>query len=214
MSTTSTTSRAARVARGLGIAVSSVVIAAFSHVAAGGAAPGVLGAVLALVFAALVSIALAGRRLSAPRAVVAVTLSQVVFHVLFSLGAAIPTAHGHDVSMLGMVMSGGTTSTLPALSSPGATSALAAEGARMWAGHTVAAALTVVLLFQGERGFFAVLRVATERLAVLVRAAEAVRPRPAAVPRRAAVAAAESRILRPLEVFLSARPHRGPPRVL
>ncbi len=136
-------SRGARVARGLGAAVSAVVIAALSHVAGGGAAPGLLGTALALAFAVLVCIALAGRRLTAGRTTVAVTLSQFVFHVLFSLGAALPTAHGHDVSMLGMVMTGGHAATLPALGTAHVDSGLEAAGAIMWAGrgdHPLAAA--------------------------------------------------------------------------
>jgi hypothetical protein len=203
--------RGARVARGMTVAVIAVVTAAFSHVAAGGAAPGSLGTGLALAFAVLVSIALAGRRLSASRLAAAVVLSQAVFHVLFSLGAAIPSANGHAVSMLGMVMSGGTESRLPALGSPGAASALELDGARMWLGHAVAAVATIVVLLHGERSLLALVRIGSERLAVLVSAVFALPGGQAALRHQRVRVVADRRGIPPLEVLLSARPHRGPP---
>jgi TRAP-type mannitol/chloroaromatic compound transport system permease small subunit len=206
-------SRGARVVRGLGAAVSAVVIAALSHVAGGGAAPGLLGSALALAFAVLVCIALAGRRFSPARTTVAVTLSQFVFHVLFSLGAAIPTAHGHDVSMLGMVMTGGNAATLPALGTAHVDAGIEAAGAIMWAGHAMAAVATILLLLHGERGLFSVIRIATERLRVIVGFVCAVARSASVSPHRVARALAEPGGLRPLDVLVSCQSHRGPPRV-
>ncbi|AMM19150.1 hypothetical protein AX769_02145 [Frondihabitans sp. PAMC 28766] len=204
-------SRRARALRGLGVAVISVVTAALSHVIAGGAAPGGLGTGLALVFAILACTALAGRRLSTPRLIIAVALSQLVFHVLFSLGAAIPEAHGHSVTMLGMVMSGGNTAHLPALTTPRGVSALEVAGARMWLGHAVAAVATIVLLLHGERALAVLLRVAAERLAVLVSVVAAL-PSALALPRgRRLLALGDRRGVPSLDVLLSTRPHRGPP---
>lgn len=203
--------RGARVLRGAVVAIIAVVTAAFSHVAAGGAAPGALGTGLALVFAVLVCIALAGRRLSAPRLGIAVALSQIVFHTLFSLGAAIPSAHGQTVGMLGMVMTGGTEAHLPPLGSPGASAAFELEGARMWLGHAVAALATIVILLHGERALRALVRVATERLAVLVSVVAALPGSPAPLRHHRVRVVADRRGIQPLDVLLSARPHRGPP---
>lgn len=203
------TSRGLRVLRGLVVATLSVTIAAFSHVAGGGLTPGVLGTVLALAFAVLISIALSGRALSLPPLAAAVVASQVVFHLLFSLGAALPaSARGVHVGMLGMVMSGGSTATLPDLGSSTVSAVEGLADARMWIGHLAAAVVTIMLLLHGERALVTVVRLAVGRLAVFVRVVVA----PPALARHRVLAALGDRSgLRSLDVLLATRPHRGPP---
>lgn len=204
------TSRGLRVVRGLVVATLSVTIAAFSHVAGGGMEPGVLGTVLALAFAILASIALSARAVSVVPLAISVGLSQVVFHLLFSLGADLPaSAAGTHVGMLGMVMSGGATATLPDL---GGSTVHAMEGmsdARMWAGHLAAAVLTTLLLLHGERALLTVVRLAVARLAVVVRVLVAAPP--VLAHSVAAAVGDRSGIRCPLDVLLASRPHRGPP---
>jgi hypothetical protein len=211
-------SRGARVGRGGAIAGISVVIAAFSHVAGGGSNPGVLGVVLAMTFAVLSCIALAGRALSVGRLTLSVALSQFVFHLLFNLGADLPVgaaSHG-SVGMLGMVMSGGATQTLPSVGPGAAASVGGMDGmsdARMWLGHAVAAALTIAVLLHGERAALTLGRLAGARLA---RTVDVVGALPAALPvarHRVALVLADRRGVRLLEVLLAARPRRGPPVV-
>ena len=201
------------------MAASSVLIAALSHVAGGGANPGGLGVVLGLVFAFLASTALAGRRLSGPRLSIAVACSQFVFHVLFSLGAALPgqvvsaaaAGSGEAGSMLGMVMSGGHRATLPTFggASPAAMGVL--DASSMWAGHAVAAALTIALLLHGDRAFRTLVRLARERLIPLVTASREVVDTAGRMRGAAARVVADRSGVPPLEALLVARPHRGPP---
>lgn len=208
--------RAGRVLRGALIASSSVVIAAVSHLAGGGSDPGVLGTVLALTFAVLVCIALAGRQLSLLRLSIAVAVSQFVFHVLFSLGSELPPGAPGSTSMFGMVMSGGAhTLTLPAGAGGSTLAAIDATGdVRMWAGHAVAAVLTIVLLRHGGAALVVVRRLATGRL-VLPAVVTRVLPASLRAGRRAvALAIADRRGVRPTSVLLATRPHRGPPSLV
>ncbi|BDZ48139.1 hypothetical protein GCM10025867_03800 [Frondihabitans sucicola] len=206
-------SRGVRVVRGLLVACLSVLVAAFSHVAGGGVAPGALGTTLALTFAILACIALSSRALSPVRLSISVALSQFVFHVLFSLGADLPAGaadHG-SVGMLGMVMSGGHTQVLPDFGTPSGISAPAVSDARMWLGHACAALVTVALLLHGERAALTLVRLGGARLARLVVVVEAL-PASLGVARHGVITAVgDLRGLRPLEVLLVSRPHRGPP---
>ena len=79
-------SRWARLSRGMLASGVAIFVAALFHVAGGGAAPGPLALGLSMAFATLASVALTARRLSLWRLVIAVGLSQFLFHVLFSLG--------------------------------------------------------------------------------------------------------------------------------
>lgn len=209
-------SRGVRVVRGLAVAVLSVVVAAFSHVAGGGMAPGVLGTTLALTFAVLVSVALAGRTLSTPRLVVSVVLSQVVFHVLFSLGAtpSVAASGSEPVGMLGMVMSGGAHSVLPDVATVSGGHSMGMDDSRMWLGHAVAALVTVLILRHGERSFWSLVRLASARLVRLVVVVLALPSALRPGRRLLRLVLADRRGLRaPTDVLLASRPRRGPPRV-
>ncbi|GAA4678941.1 hypothetical protein GCM10025780_24900 [Frondihabitans cladoniiphilus] len=194
-----------------------MLIAALSHLAGGGSNPGVLGVVLSLAFAFLASAALAGRRLSTLRLSIAVGLSQFVFHVLFSLGAALPRvsaspAGAGSPSMLGMVMSGGRRTTLPTLTGGSPIDTMAGmSDASMWAGHALAAVVTIALLLHGGRSFTTLVRLARERLRLVV--AVVLDLPEAAAERRHVVmrVLADRRGVRPTSILLTARPHRGPP---
>ena len=153
--------RATRVLRGAVAAGFAVFVAAFSHVAVGGTAPGVVGLALGFAFAVLVCVALAGRSLSVLRLSIAVGLSQLVFHLIFSLGA--PT----DVTA---VMSGHHSSMVTFTSSSTMGGAVMQGCDWMWAGHAVAAILTVFALTRGERvirGLFQTARIRLRRLVAL-----------------------------------------------
>ncbi|MCU1526390.1 MAG: hypothetical protein JWP75_153 [Frondihabitans sp.] len=201
--------------RGGAVAGISVAIAAVSHVAGGGATPGVLGVVIALTMAVLASIVLAGRALSLPRLSISVVISQVVFHIVFSLGANLPTpaTGSQPVGMLGMVMSGGHTVGLPDLSSPRAAAALEMSSAQMWLGHAVAAVLTIIVLRYGERSFWRLVQLASARLARVVVVTDVLPAAPRVSRHRILAALADRGGLRPLDVLHSPRSHRGPPRV-
>ncbi|MGA1813218.1 hypothetical protein VH571_12635 [Frondihabitans sp. 4ASC-45] len=206
-------SRGLRVARGLIVATLSVAIAAFSHVAGGGMVPGLLGTVLALVFACLVCIALSARALAVVPLAVSVGVSQIVFHLLFSLGTSLPASagDGHSVGMLGMVMSGGSTVRLPDVAGSASHGMEGMSDTRMWLGHAVAALLTIALLLHGERALVTIARLAVARLALVSRILGF-----ALFPDRHGLvrALADRRGIRRLGVLLAARPHRGPPAVV
>lgn len=141
-------SRGARVARGTLAASVATFTALFSHVVAGGQMPGWIGILAPLILATAACTLLVGRRLSAVRLTGAVAASQALFHALFVLGAPLPpvgdpsialSAHAHHHGALEL-----------ALLAPGTGSALAAD-ATMWVGHALAAAVTVAVLYRGER---------------------------------------------------------------
>lgn len=103
--------------------------------------PGPLGIVVPWVLSAMVCVLLAGRKLSVARLSISVAVTQFLFHVLFVLGTITPSGqfsgHVHGAAMQ-----------LPA----GApiSEAIVAD-ASMWAGHAIAAVITVVVLHSGER---------------------------------------------------------------
>ena len=201
--------RWARLARGWVTAVVSVVVAAVSHVAGGGTLPGVLGAVLALTFAGLVSMALAGKTLSRVRLTLSVLVSQVAFHTLFSMGtgqaqtstADHGTPHQHGAMLADMAMTSGAPAPMPA-------------GSSMWLAHAAAAVVTVILLRRGERAFWALCALArTALVAVLLPFVQAAAPS-SIEPVRLRLALADRPALRDLVVVRAGRSLRGPPALV
>ncbi|MDH6238294.1 hypothetical protein [Cryobacterium sp. CG_9.6] len=201
------TTRWARFARGWIVALVSTLVAAVSHTIGGGGAPGMVAVALSLAFAGMICIALAGRTLSFWRGALAVLTSQLIFHGLFSLGAAggaispdaIAASGTHQHSMLpGLIESSGTA--MPA----------GHDGATMWIAHGVAAVITIAALRFGERAFWGLL----ENARLIVRALFLPTPTavmPPVLARRAATARVS--LPRNLFVLLSSLRRRGPPLV-
>jgi hypothetical protein len=195
--------RRMRFLRGWLTAGLSVVVAAFSHAAGGGAGPGLLGVVLALAFALPVCVGLAGRRVSMPRVTLSVVLSQAAFHVLFTLGAtpatgAAATGGHHTPLMVSAATAEGS-----------AAVGMAMGGAGMWLAHAVAAAVTVAGMAWGRRSIRTALRAATRRAVAAVHVLATVGA-VEAEPRLLPVVVPAPRLAPPLR-FLAATPHRGPP---
>jgi hypothetical protein len=202
------TTRWARFARGWIVAGFSTFVAALSHTVGGGGVPGVLAVVVSLAFAGIVSIALTGRTLSAWRLTLAVLVSQVIFHGLFSLGGAggrlaqtdAGSGHAHDAGQTALLLApgaGGTAAAMPA-----------DHGWLMTLAHVVAAVVTVVALRYGERAFWGLFN--TARIVVL-----ALLKIPVVVPVAHRKMLGTSFVIgvRPRQRLAPLRPmrHRGPP---
>ena len=196
------TTRWARFARGWLTAVVAVLVAALSHLAAGGNAPSPLSLALALAFAGMLSVALSGKKLSLVKLSVSVGVSQLLFHVLFGLGgtAGSMTVVGHHGSASVIV---GAASAMPAMHDSG----------WMWVAHTLAAVVTIVALRGGGRAFWALVELARTALVAVFIALGIVLPTPG---RAACVRAAMDRGFVPsnLAVLLSPMRRRGPPAAL
>lgn len=182
-------SRASRTLRGLAIAAVSTAVAAVSHTLAGGYRPNLPSLALALVFASLTSVALAGRRGSAWRTTASVGVSQLAFHAIFSaIGTGATVEHlGHHLDRV----------------VAGADHAHSTDP-RMWLAHAVAGAITAMLLRYGETALAAVrrrLEPALPRVAVIAVAAPVPALEPIALPRL-------------LDRVLASLSFRGPPVVL
>lgn len=201
------TTRWARFARGWIVAAFSTFVAALSHTVGGGAAPGLLAVVVSLAFAGIVSIALAGRSLSTWRLTVAVLVSQLIFHGLFSFGGSGGRLSATDASINHAHAAGQSVQLMPAAGSVDAMSA-GDHGLMMALAHIVAAVVTVVALRFGERAFWGLFTTATVALTALVKVI-VLTPIPN-IPRSIP---ALSTFLPPrdLLVLLSPMRHRGPP---
>lgn len=204
------TTRWARFARGWIVAGLSTFVAALSHLGGGGAVPGLLAVVVSLAFAGVISVGLSGRTLSTWRLTLAVLLSQLIFHGLFSFGGAggrlaapdAGTGHAHETSAL----------LLPAGQGAAATGAMAeSHGLMMPLAHLGAAVVTVLALRYGERAFWGLFATARVVLRTLVRALVLVPVRrpPVAGARFTGRVPARHR-LAPLNLMR----HRGPPALL
>lgn len=135
-------SRATRVIRASVAASIATFVALFSHVAAGGTMPHWLGIAVPWVLSLAVCTVLVGRALSLPRLSVAVVLSQLLFHLLFVLGA--DSGAATDGAATGHVHG------LPTLDLAAASPVVTAD-VSMWLAHLAAAVFTVAALYRGER---------------------------------------------------------------
>jgi len=201
------TTRWARFARGWIVALFATFVAALSHTVGGGAVPGALAVVVSLAFAGMVSVALSGRTLSTWRLTLAVLVSQLIFHGLFSFGTAggalviTDAAPGHAHAAGSLVVSAPSAGSVAAMSG-------ADHGLMMTIAHIVAAGITVVALCYGERAFWGLFSTAAVALKALVRAL-VLTPIPN-IP-HALAASSAWRAPRDLLVLLSPMRHRGPP---
>ena len=201
------TTRWARFARGWIVALFATFVAALSHTVGGGAVPGALAVVVSLAFAGMVSVALSGRTLSTWRLTLAVLVSQLIFHGLFSFGTAggslmttdAATGHAHTAGSVAVLAPSAVTT---------GTMAGADHGLMMTIAHVAAAGITVAALCYGERAFWGLFSTAAVALKALVRAL-VLTP----IPHIPHAIAASSAWLPPrdLLVLLSPMRHRGPP---
>lgn len=213
------TARWATVTRGLLAATFATFVAALFHVAGGGADPTALAIVVSLTFSVLASIALAGRRLSRVRLSISVALSQLIFHLLFSLGqpgVVLVSTHGirHARDGTQMAMMGG------GLSVAGAQDAQSMQGMQglqdvipdtplMWVSHIAAAVVTIVAISRGEKAIRAVCALARIVAARLVPVQDAT---PLPLLRSVTTQPLARRLALPNRVrFLGRMRHRGPP---
>lgn len=189
--------RLSRVTRGFLAALVSTLVAAGSHTLAGGDSPGTLALVLGIATAGIVCIALAGKKLSLPRLAAAVSISQYGFHSLFSsLGdfavISTNTAHGHAAHAMSMPTDAPVHNTT----------------AMMWAGHAIAAVLTIAALGYGERAWLSLRAIAVRVIRSLIAAYST----PIATAAGKCSAAA-SRLFAPtfFDAHSSSLRYRGPP---
>lgn len=203
------TTRWARFTRGWIVAFVSTFVAVVSHTLGGGSVPGLLPVLVSLSFAGMICVALAGRTLSLWRGALAVFLSQVIFHGLFSLGGssgalspdaiAASATHQHDL-LPGLIDATGS-ATLHGAGHGGAT---------MWVAHLMAGVVTIAALRFGERAFWGLFETARLIVRALFRpefvvvVAHLMLRRPTAV-----------RVNAPhnLRILLSSLRRRGPPLV-
>lgn len=205
------TTHGARFVRGWIVAVFSTFVAALSHTLGGADAPGWPVVVVSLAVAGMVCVAFSGRTLSFWRSTTSVLISQIIFHGLFSLGAAGGGARGADAIVASAT---GQHVALASLIDPLVLSSSAHpahSGATMWLAHLGAAIVTVTALRYGERAFWGLLEnVCLGIRTLFVRNLLAV---PVAAPRRIGH---DAPVLTPhnLVLVLSPMRRRGPPSVL
>lgn len=199
-------SRWARVARGAVVASVSVFVAALSHLSGGGSPPGLVGVILALTFALLVSVFLAGRRLSLIRLGISVVVSQAMFHGLFSFGAGpsslVSPDSGHH---------GGAGILSPQMMTDTAHAGHA--GAGMWIAHGCAAVVTAALLWRGEAALWSLLAQSATRLVAVI-LGHLLAPAPIGGSRVVRLVGVVHLMRDDLGVVLSIMRHRGPPSSL
>ena len=198
------TTRWARFARGWIAAIVSLFVASCSHALAGGALPATAGLALCLAFSSAVCVLLAGKTLSLTRLIIAVSVSQLLYHGLFSLLADAPAGasplvgasmhHGGDSIVLRL---GSATSALPSMTAD----------ARMWAGHAVGAVVTIAALGLGERAFWGLVRLARLRISRILDSMLPVEPSMPARLRHADHAV----VATPGSLAFSIHRYRGPP---
>ncbi|WKT89588.1 hypothetical protein QYR02_01365 [Microbacterium maritypicum] len=138
--------RLIRLTRGVAAAGTATLTALLFHVSSGGEVPGWLGIVIPFLFATLFCIFVASAKPSLPRLVISVVASQFLFHTLFVLGsgggdsATTPLQLSHHGTLIGNLVASSSTNAPP----------VEPPDLAMWAGHAVAASLTIVALSAGD----------------------------------------------------------------
>lgn len=193
------------------LALFATYVAAFSHLAGGGAlpSPAVLAACVAL--STLVCLGLAGRKLSLWRTAASVGLSQLLFHALFA-GTTVTGA----ITAGGAHRSGGTLE-MPAHGGMDVAELLLPSGtppadhsAWMWLAHLAAAVMTVLIVRNAESTVRTVRNCAVLLFAVLAMHLP-VRVPITVDPRLSRSRFSRTRLPRDLRVLFSITRHRGPP---
>lgn len=203
--------RQARAVKALLVAVLSTLVALVSHVLAGGSVPGMPGVLVPLVLSLVVCLPLSGRLLSLPQLVMSVLASQLLFHWLFVLGSTSPGVRvvedhraGHGVHHTEMIVA------LGAGADPGA-HASHSEG-WMWAGHVIAAIVTILLIRRGEMAVVGLWRLTL----ILIRSLFGRGPRVQAIrlPSPRSISAHRSGRRRTRWLLAASITERGPPRAI
>ncbi|WP_431278917.1 hypothetical protein [Leifsonia poae] len=211
-------SRWARVARGLLASSVAIFVAALFHVAGGGSAPGLIPLALSLAFAVLASIALTARKLSLWRLAISVGLSQLLFHLLFSIGGGTATFSSADGSAMMSHLHAGSHLVMSAASGASGHADMGAlpTTPAMWFSHASAVLITVIALRFGERAFWSLFETTRMGVARIVTHLAAVASPVAAVFAPASSVAVDADLprMRDLGLPLARLRHRGPPRVI
>jgi hypothetical protein len=201
------TSRWARLSRGWFAALFATALAATSHVLAGGAGPSLLALVLAVTFSGFVCVSLTAKALSPIRLAIAVGASQFAFHSFFgAIGGGAPVTPADPATSVGAH-----SHLVVFLIEGSASTAMAGHhtNAAMWAGHAIAAILTIVILRHGEKAFWALIDLAALAIrSLFVFVPPTVSSTPPVVTGRIIVGAITPRILILLRTSLL---YRGPP---
>lgn len=150
--------RARSLGRGAVAAAVATFVALMAHLLGGGERPALLGVAVPWLVATSVCLVLAQLRWAWLRLTVSVAVSQVLFHLLFSLGsavgsaAAVPAGHVHGADPLLVPAAGSTGLGMPAgeVHAGGVHAAGHLTGAMGWA-HVGAALVTVLALRHGEQ---------------------------------------------------------------
>lgn len=186
-----------RVLRGSMLAAVNALLAVAAHVAAGAAVPDRTLTILATLGVAAAGTALADRRRGPLALLAAVTVTQVLLHLLL----AAPGGHHHTMAMAA------TPAGTPAGTTAGTTAGVAGAAA-MTAAHAVAVVVTAALLAGAESALFTVAGVLRRIAGVFValRAPQRAERRTSTLP----VVAAPSARLR--QLCCAGISRRGPPR--
>ena len=198
------TTRWARLARGWIAAIVSLFVASCSHALAGGPLPATAALALCLACTGAVCVLLSGKTLSLTRLSLSVSISQLLYHGLFSLLADAPAG---TTPVAGVGMHHGGDSLVLRLGS--ATSAVlpVTADATMWAGHALGAVVTIAALSFGERAFWGLARLT--RLCV-PRILDSVLPAETPMPARPH-RVDHTVVAAPASLVFSIHRHRGPP---
>ena len=162
-----TPTRKPAVVRGFAAASLATFAALAGHVTGGGQMPGPLGIAVPWVLSFMICVLLAGRKLSVIRLSASVVVSQLLFHVLFVLGTVSPSGiampHVHRAPLVLPVGPAGS----------GVAEAVVADSS-MWFGHALAAIVTVVVAYRGERLLLALRALAVQAVRWVRRRVDAV----------------------------------------
>jgi hypothetical protein len=184
------TARQLRALRGVAAAFLAAIVAATAHTLAGGGAPGPALVVAVGILGSPFGITLVGRRPTVLRTTAAVITSQLLFHMAFAItsgadSSRLVSGHAHHV----------------ATSASGA--GLMIPDAPMTVAHLLAAAVTVAVLYRGERLLHAIARGIRS---VLARSGAVVPPQTAYV-----APPADAPVVPAARVVLWDASRRGPP---
>ena len=197
------TSRGIRTARGIAAACFAVFVAALSHDLAGGGLPSPLAVVLSLAFGIPLCVMLAGRRIRLWRQAASVAVSQMLLHLLFSLGRDTtgtqlhaPAGHLHAGMHVDVTTGHAMAHTMT----------MNDASPSMIVAHVVAGVITIAALRHGERTLAALANFAALLVTTIVRLV----PTPVPTPVRMPVRTRPLSLRTPALVLGSLR-HRGPP---